>query len=165
MDRLTELGAVLGQLLKDRGETIAIAESSTGGLVSAALLAVPGASNYFMGGGIIYTRAARRDYSNFPSSKPKCAPRLKITPAVLPRIFAIDWAPHGASARAALQDQRVTVTATHPVATTCIALVGPVSQAMTLETGSNVRKTNMWRFAEETILFAQRTIAEMEKLC
>ena len=45
MDRLTELGAVLGQLLKDRGETIAIAESSTGGLVSAALLAVPGASN------------------------------------------------------------------------------------------------------------------------
>ena len=52
-----------------------------------------------------------------------------------------------------------------PPGHTCIALVGPVSQAMTLETGSNVRKTNMWRFAEETILFAQRTIAEIEKLC
>ena len=65
MDRLTELGAVLGQLLKDRGETIAIAESSTGGLVSAALLAVPGASNYFMGSGIIYTRAARRGLLEF----------------------------------------------------------------------------------------------------
>ena len=60
MDRMTKLGSALGQLLKDRNESIAIAESSTGGLISAALLAVPGASSYFLGGGVIYTRAARR---------------------------------------------------------------------------------------------------------
>src|SRR5687767_10247847 len=46
-------------LLKARGETIAIAESSTGGLISAALLSVAGASAYFAGGGVIYTRHAR----------------------------------------------------------------------------------------------------------
>ena len=54
--RATQLAA----LLKQRGETIAVAESSTGGMISAALLAVPGASAYFIGGAVIYTAAARR---------------------------------------------------------------------------------------------------------
>src|SRR4030081_549266 len=59
MDDLTTLAAALGTLLKDRKETIAVAESSAGGLISAALLAVPGASAYFVGGGVVYTRAAK----------------------------------------------------------------------------------------------------------
>jgi hypothetical protein len=54
--RATQLAA----LLKQRGETVAVAESSTGGLISATLLAVPGASAYFIGGAVIYTAAARR---------------------------------------------------------------------------------------------------------
>ena len=45
--------------LIERGETIAIAESSTGGLVAASLLAIPGASAYFVGGGVVYTQASR----------------------------------------------------------------------------------------------------------
>src|SRR5256886_6906151 len=57
---LTTIGAAIGARLKERKETIGIAESSAGGLISAALLAVPGASAYFLGGGVIYTRAARR---------------------------------------------------------------------------------------------------------
>jgi nicotinamide-nucleotide amidase len=60
MRDLLPIAARLGELLKDRRETIAIAESSTGGLVSAALLAVPGASAYFLGGAIVYTRESRR---------------------------------------------------------------------------------------------------------
>ena len=59
MDTLLPLAAKAGALLKSRGETIAIAESSAGGLISASLLAVPGASAYFLGGGVIYTRQAR----------------------------------------------------------------------------------------------------------
>src|ERR1700677_390722 len=54
--RATEVAA----LLKSRGETIAVAESSTGGMISTALLAVPGASAYFLGGAVVYTKAARR---------------------------------------------------------------------------------------------------------
>src|SRR5205823_441583 len=50
----------ISRLLKDRGETIVVAESSTGGLVSAALLAMPGASAYFLGGAIVYTQTARK---------------------------------------------------------------------------------------------------------
>jgi hypothetical protein len=48
-----------GRLLKERGETIVVAESSTGGLISAALLAMPGASAYFLGGAVVYTQTAR----------------------------------------------------------------------------------------------------------
>lgn len=46
-------------LLKERGETVAVAEGAAGGLISAALLAVPGASKYYVGGSVIYTRAAK----------------------------------------------------------------------------------------------------------
>ena len=53
-------------LLKARGETVVVSESSAGGLVSAALLAVPGASAYYLGGGVIYTREARRVLLGIP---------------------------------------------------------------------------------------------------
>ncbi len=53
MDRLTEMAGGLGALLTARGATVAVAESSAGGLISAALLAVPGASAYYAGGGVI----------------------------------------------------------------------------------------------------------------
>lgn len=49
----------IAALLKANNETIAIAESSTAGLVSAALLAIPGASAYFLGGAVVYTRQSR----------------------------------------------------------------------------------------------------------
>jgi hypothetical protein len=48
----------IAERLVARRETIAVSESSAGGLISAALLAVPGASAYFVGGGVIYTRKA-----------------------------------------------------------------------------------------------------------
>jgi nicotinamide-nucleotide amidase len=57
---LDDLGARAGALLTSRGETIAIAEGSCGGLISAALLAVPGASKYYVGGSVIYTLSAKR---------------------------------------------------------------------------------------------------------
>src|SRR5215831_19840184 len=60
MPDLASLAAALGALLKDRKQTVAVAESSAGGLISAALVAVPGASAYYLGGGVIYTQASRR---------------------------------------------------------------------------------------------------------
>ena len=61
MTDLTALCAQLGPRLIERGDTIAVAESSTGGLINAALLAVPGASAYFKGGSVIYTLESRRE--------------------------------------------------------------------------------------------------------
>ena len=61
MITLSTQAAELAEILKARKETVAVAESSTGGLISANLLAVPGASAYYMGGAIIYTMRARRE--------------------------------------------------------------------------------------------------------
>ncbi|RYD60055.1 MAG: damage-inducible protein, partial [Sphingomonadales bacterium] len=55
MNEVFELGSRAGMLLKSRGETVAVGESSAGGLISASLLAVPGASAYFVGGAITYS--------------------------------------------------------------------------------------------------------------
>jgi nicotinamide-nucleotide amidase len=59
-DRLLTTARQAGDLLVQRGETVGVAEGSCGGLVSAALLAVPGASAYYRGGAVIYTAAAVR---------------------------------------------------------------------------------------------------------
>ena len=59
METLAELAASVAARLKERRQTIAVSESSTGGLISASLLAVPGASAYFLGGAVVYTRRAR----------------------------------------------------------------------------------------------------------
>ena len=59
MQTLLPLAETIARQLKARGETIAVAESSAGGLIAAALLAVPGASAYFLGGAVVYTRQAR----------------------------------------------------------------------------------------------------------
>src|SRR5688572_4413847 len=56
MQTLIPLAEKIAARLQQRGETIAVSESSTGGLISAALLAVPGASAYFLGGAVVYTR-------------------------------------------------------------------------------------------------------------
>ena len=161
MDRMTELGAALGQLLKDRGESIAIAESSTGGLVSAALLSVPGASKYFMGGGVIYTRAARRGLLDFSEldAQMRAATQdyaSRLASDIRDRLGAT-WG-IGESGATGPTGNSYGDAPGH----TCFAVVGPVSRAMTLETGSDVREANMWRFAEETIAFARQTIADAD---
>src|SRR5256886_4674885 len=56
----------IARLLKHRRESVAVAESSTGGLIAAALLALPGASAYFLGGAVVYTQVARRALLDLP---------------------------------------------------------------------------------------------------
>src|SRR3981189_2593823 len=68
MNESLALAEQIGQLLTRRKETVAIAESSAGGLISAALLAVPGASAYFLGGAVAYTRTARIALLDLPES-------------------------------------------------------------------------------------------------
>ena len=62
MQTLLPMAALVAEALTQRGETMAVAESSAGGLIAASLLAVPGASAYFLGGAVIYTVAARRSF-------------------------------------------------------------------------------------------------------
>lgn len=57
-DDLTSRARAIGAVLRERGETVAVAEGSAGGLISAALLSIPGASAYYLGGAVVYTRQA-----------------------------------------------------------------------------------------------------------
>ena len=89
MSNIGTIAQKVGDLLKARGDTIAVAESSSGGLISAALLAVPGASAYFKGGGTVYTGDAKRILMDVPTDAMEAnrpatqAHALDLAPAIL----------------------------------------------------------------------------------
>jgi PncC family amidohydrolase len=159
MDELIPLAEQVAALLKERGETIAIAESSTGGLVSAALLAVPGASAYFLGGSVVYTRVARTALldiqdtavSGMRSSTEAYA--LLLARTAQQRLGAT-WG-LGESGAAGPTGNRYGDAAGH----TCLAVAGPAERAITLETGSPDRVANMRAFATEALELLARSIA------
>lgn len=149
MKEVFRLGAAVGERLKARGETVAVAESSAGGLIAAALLAVPGASAYFRGGAVIYNRTSIRELTGLDmkllmaegirsSSEPFAA---KLAEAMRQRLRA-DWglAETGAAGPTgnSYGDE-----AGH----SCTAVAGEATAARTLETGAADRMANMARFA------------------
>jgi len=151
MQELLPIAEQIGAKLKARKETIAIAESSTGGLISAALLSVPGASAYFMGGSVIYTRTARREL-------------MGITPEMMEGKRASTEYYAGLLAGTVRDKFKTTwgigeTGATGPTGNSygdaaghcCYAVSGPVSHAFTLETGSADRAGNMRAFAKAVL--------------
>ena len=128
-------------------QTIAVAESSTGGLISAALLAVPGASAYFLGSAVVYTRDARRILMDIPDEAMKgirsaSPPYAQMLAEQIRRRFSSDW---GLSETGATgpTGNRYGDAAGH----CCIGVAGPLSDITTLETGSTDRAANMHAFA------------------
>ena len=137
--------------LRARGDTIAVAESSAGGLLSAALLAVPGASAYFLGGGVVYTLRARRAIAQIADEE-MAAMRSASEPyaALLARRsrenLGSTWglAETGASGPSG---NRYGDAAGH----SCIAISGPIDKVLTLETGDSDRLANMLRFTDRAL--------------
>ena len=62
------LEVVIGQLLRERGLTIAVAESCTGGLLASRLTDVPGSSAYFDRGAICYSNQAKIEWLGVPAA-------------------------------------------------------------------------------------------------
>jgi len=153
MQHLLPLADKLGARLKARGETIAVAESSTGGLISAALLSVAGASAYFRGGSVIYTAYARSGLLDIPNPLPPPIERastesyaLLLADTVRKRLDA-SWG-LGETGATGPTGNRYGDAAGH----TCIALVGPnFRRALTVETGSADRVGNMRGFSERAL--------------
>jgi nicotinamide-nucleotide amidase len=151
MESLAELGGTAGKLLAERRETLAVAESSAGGLISAAFVAVPGASAYYLGGGIVYTAAGRlalmgisaQDMAHTRSATEAFARLLAM------RVRANLGATWGLSETGASgpTGNRYGDAAGHA----CIAVSGPVEAVITLETGGAEREANMWVFARRAI--------------
>jgi PncC family amidohydrolase len=151
METLLPLAAKAGALLKSRGETIAIAESSAGGLIAASLLAVPGASTYFLGGGVIYTQRARLallgiDAAAMAGMRPSTEPyALLLARRVRERHGAV-WG-LGETGATGPTGNRYGDAAGHA----CIAVAGPNERALTLETGSSDRIANMREFGARAL--------------
>ncbi len=148
METLLPLAEKIAALLKQRGETVAVAESSTGGLISAALLAVPGASAYFVGGAVVYTRASRAALLGIGDAE--MAGMRASTEAYALLVARRMRERHetmwgiGETGAAGPTGNRYGDAAGH----SCIAVVGPgIECAVTLETASGDRQDNMRAFA------------------
>ena len=151
----------ISRLLKERGETIVVAESSTGGLISAALLAMPGASAYFLGGAIVYTLAARKalmDLGDISALGLRAAsePYARLLAQTARSRFSSTWA-LAESGATGPTGNRYGDAAGH----CCLAVAGPVERAVTLETGSSDRVANMRTFSAAALdLLAQALAGE-----
>ena len=151
MQDLLPLAERVGQRLKDRRETIAIAESSSGGLLSAALLSVPGASAYFLGGAVVYTAKARvmlmgLDRSAVAGMRSSSEPYAALLARTARERFETTWGLSETGA-AGPTGNPYGDAAGH----TCIALSGPINFAITLETGNSDRAANMRAFAKRAL--------------
>jgi nicotinamide-nucleotide amidase len=160
MSELDTLAVSLGALLKERRETVAVAESSAGGLISAALLAVPGASAYFLGGGVIYTQVARRALLRLPDESLKGMRSSTEAYALLKartirELLGATWglAETGASGPTG---NRSGDAAGHA----CIAVAGAVERAITVETGHGDREQNMWAFAKRALELLETSLGK-----
>src|ERR1700750_3181887 len=160
MQDLVAIAEQIAQRLIARKQTIAVAESSTGGLISAALLAVPGASAYFLGSAVVYTRDARRILMDIPDATMKgvrsaSEPYAKLLASQMRQRFSCDW---GLSETGATgpTGNRYGDAAGH----SCMAVAGASEQlAMTLETGSADRLANMHVFASAALKFFLQTLS------
>lgn len=158
-DHLVALAAAVAIPLKERRQTLAVSESSTGGLLSAALLAVPGASAYFLGGAVVYTPRARRLLVDIPNEavagmRSASEPYALLLARSAQQRFRASW---GLSETGATgpQGNRYGDAAGH----SCIAVAGLAESCITLETGDNDRVANMHAFAAAALELLARQLA------
>jgi PncC family amidohydrolase len=147
METLFAAGREVAAALIARKQTVAVAESSTGGLISAALLAVPGASAYYLGGGVIYTPRARHRLLDLKREdmvgyKSASEPYATLLAETVRRRFSASWG---------IGETGATGPTGNPYGDAaghcCYAVAGAATLARTLETGSPDRQANMIAFA------------------
>jgi nicotinamide-nucleotide amidase len=151
MADLTRLTGAIAERLITAGETVAVAETSAGGLVSASLLAVPGASAYYLGGGVLYTINAREGLAGITEAdmagmRSSSEPFAELLANRLRERLGATWGLAETGA-AGPTGNRYGDAAGH----SCLAVAGPVSRARTLETASSDRQANMWAFADAAL--------------
>ena len=151
MNDLAPLAAAAATRLVEARQTVAVSESSAGGLISAALLAIPGASAYFLGGGVIYTQAARRALLGIADESVKGMRSSTETYALLcartiREKLGTTWAVAETGATGPTGN-RYGDAAGHA----CVAVAGPVERVITLETGRPDREANMWAFTRAAL--------------
>jgi len=160
MDTLLPLAKKVGEKLKARKETVGVSESSAGGLISAVLLAVPGASAYFLGGAVVYTRQSRRVLLDIPDAaldgmRPSTEAYALMMARTARERFSSTWALAETGATGPTGN-RYGDAPGH----SCIAIAGGAEQAMTLETGKPDRLENMHAFTAAALNFLLKAVAK-----
>lgn len=148
---LATLAARVAQALRERGETVAVVESSAGGLVSAALLAIPGASVYFVGGAVVYTRKAGKALLGLTADdmlglRAETEPYAQLIAGNIRDQLGARWG-LGESGAAGPTGSRYGDAPGH----VCVAVTGPVAKARTIETALSDRAANMDLFARQLL--------------
>lgn len=158
MNDLLTVAAELGERLRARGETVAVAESSAGGLIAAALLAQPGASAFFRGGAVVYTRQARDGLTGITSAEMRgmrsaSEPYAALLARRMRDRMGATWglAETGAAGPAG---NGYGDAPGH----SCLAVSGPADAALTIETGSADRVANMRAFAAAALALLAGTM-------
>jgi nicotinamide-nucleotide amidase len=151
MPDLTPLATSIAELLKAARQTLAVAESSAGGLISATLVSIPGASAYYVGGGVIYTSTARRALLGvgdeaMTGMRASTEPYALLKARTVREQLGATWglAETGASGPTG---NRYGDAAGHA----CIAVSGPMERTITVETGKADREANMWTFTKAAL--------------
>ena len=151
------------RLLLDQKQTISVAESSTGGLIAASLLSVPGASRYFMGGTVIYTIKSRRAFLELDRERIKHLEPLtedmvmefaRATRKKLETTWGIaELGVAGPDSTPYSDETGVSV----------IVLSGPVDKAITVRTGHNDREKNMHELTDSAMQLIVSTLVELHE--
>ena len=151
MQTLLPIAEKIAARLIESRETIAVAESSTGGLIAAALLSVPGASAYFVGGAVVYTKTARAALlgigdADMQGLRPATEAYSLLVARRVRERHGATWG-LGETGASGPTGNRYGDPAGH----TCVAVSGPVERAVTLRTGSADRRANMEVFAKRAL--------------
>lgn len=162
MTELSTIAATVADLLKQRGDTIAVSESSCAGLLSAALVAIPGASAYYVGGAIIYTRTAQAGLLGVSDEameghRASTEYYAALNARTMREILGTTWvlSETGASGPTG---NRYGDDAGH----VCLAVSGPVERSITVETADSDREGNMWKFAQAAFALLEECLNEAD---
>ena len=159
-ESLANAARSVAEMLVARRQTVAVAESSTGGLISAALLAVPGASAYFLGGAVVYTAKARMALMGLPREA-VAGMRSASEPYAL---LLARTARENLGATWGLSETGAAGPTGNPYGDaaghSCLAISGPIEMAITLETGVADRAANMNAFARAGLDLLARVLVD-----
>ena len=152
---LSNLALRVGTALRERAQTLAIVESSAGGLINAAMVAVPGASTFYLGGCIVYTAASREallgiSALNMSGIRSASEPYASMIAERVRSRLGATWGLSETGASGPRGNRYG-----DPAGHACFAVRGPVEAVVTVETKSADREANMRAFARHALELLQ----------
>ena len=163
MNVLQPIAQEVADLLKSTNQTLSVSESSAGGLISATLVSIPGASDYYVGGVVVYTRVAQKGLLLVPDEamegkRASTEEYASLNADTVRKALNTDWSLSETGASGPTGN-RYGDSYGHA----CIAVSGPVSKAITVETGDSDREGNMCVFAQKALALLKECVEEAAK--